>query len=519
MRADSRSRHFICIHGHFYQPPRENPWSGRIDRQISAEPFHDWNERITSECYEPNTRARILRSDGEVEAYVNNFTRISYNFGPTLLRWMETAAPDTYRRIIEADRLSCRRFSGHGGAIAQVYHHSILPLANRRDKITEVHWGIRDFEHRFKRPPEGIWLAETAVDLETLEILADASIRFTILSPFQARRVRRPGEPTWTDVSDGSIEPRRAYRIQLPSGRPFTLFFYNGELAKGVAFQGLLTSGEHLAQILMGTLDAGPEAQLAHIATDGESYGHHHHFGEMALAYALREIRRSKDADLTVYGEFMELHPARWSVEILENTSWSCAHGIERWRSDCGCHTGALAGWNQSWRGPLRRSLNWLRDKAARLFEWESRGLLSDPWAARDDYVELLLNRSQAARRRFLSRWSARKRLRPDQKARILDLLEMQRYSLMMFTSCGWFFNDVAGIETIQILRYAGRLIELARVVCGVDLERPFLNRLAEAESNNPEEGTGRDIYLREIRKAHEEAEQSNGAAWGLWDP
>ena len=305
MRADSRSRHFICIHGHFYQPPRENPWSGRIDRQISAEPFHDWNERITSECYEPNTRARILRSDGEVEAYVNNFTRISYNFGPTLLRWMETAAPDTYRRIIEADRLSCRRFSGHGGAIAQVYHHSILPLANRRDKITEVHWGIRDFEHRFKRPPEGIWLAETAVDLETLEILADASIRFTILSPFQARRVRRPGEPTWTDVSDGSIEPRRAYRIQLPSGRPFTLFFYNGELAKGVAFQGLLTSGEHLAQILMGTLDAGPEAQLAHIATDGESYGHHHHFGEMALAYALREIRRSKDADLTVYGEFM----------------------------------------------------------------------------------------------------------------------------------------------------------------------------------------------------------------------
>lgn len=508
MRADSESQRYICIHGHFYQPPRENPWSGRIERQVTAAPFHDWNERITSECYEPNTRARILRPDGGVATYVNNFTRISYNFGPTLLRWMETAAPDTYRRIIEADRLSRRRFGGHGGAIAQVYHHSILPLANRRDKITEVHWGIRDFEHRFRRPPEGIWLAETAVDLETLEILADAGIQFTILSPFQARRVRRPGDPTWTDVSDGSIDPKRAYLVQLPSGRPFTLFFYDGKLARGVAFQGLLSNGGHLAELLLDTFTEAPDAQLAHIATDGESYGHHHHFGEMALAYALREVRRSTEAELTIYGEYMERHPARWSVEILENTSWSCAHGVERWRSDCGCHTGAPADWNQSWRAPLRRSLNWLRDEAAGLYERGAQGLLSDPWEARNDYVELLLNRSQAAGKRFLSRWSARKRLSRRQKARILDLLEMQRHSLMMFTSCAWFFNDVAGIETIQILRYAGRLIELARQVSDVDLEPPFLSRLAEAQSNDSEEGNGRDIYLREIRKAHEEARE-----------
>ncbi len=516
MRADERPHHSICIHGHFYQPPRENPWTGRIERQVSATPYHDWNERITAECYEPNTKARILRADGEVEQYINNFTKISYNFGPTLLRWMEMAVPKTYQAIVDADRRSRARFSGHGGAIAQVYHHSILPLAGRRDKITEVHWGIRDFEHRFKRRPEGMWLAETAVDVESLEILADAGIQFTILSPFQTHRVRSPGNPAWTDVSDGSIDSKRAYRVQLPSGRPFTLFFYNGELARGVAFQGLLSNGERLAELLQLSFTEAAEAQLAHIATDGESYGHHHRFGEMALAFALREIERSKDVRLTNYGEFMEQHPATWSVEILENTSWSCAHGIERWRSDCGCHTGALPGWNQRWRRPLRGSLDWLRDAAARLYEREAEVLLTDPWEARNDYVELLLNRSQAARRRFLSRWSTRKRLSREQKARVFDLLEMQRHSLMMFTSCGWFFNDVAGIETIQILRYAGRLIELARQVSGVDLEPGFLNRLSAAKSNHPEEGTGRDVYLREIRKAHEEAQGNKETAWDV---
>ncbi len=512
MRADSRPEHYVCIHGHFYQPPRENPWTGRIERQPSAEPFHDWNERITAESYEPNTHAKILGPAGEVAEYVNNFTRISFNFGPTLLRWMEGAAPSTYQAIIEADRLSRRHFSGHGGAVAQAYHHSILPLANHRDRVTEVRWGIRDFEHRFNRAPEGIWLAETAVDLETLEILADEGLRFTILSPFQAHRVRPPGNPAWLDLPAGTIDPRRAYQIQLPSGRSFSLFFYDGELARGVAFGGLLSNGERLARLLIDTISGSPDAQLAQIATDGESYGHHHHFGEMALAYALKEIERSRQARLTVYGEFLERHPARWHVEILENSSWSCAHGVERWRSDCGCHTGALAGWNQSWRGPLRDSLNWLRDEAAKLYEREADGLLNDPWEARNDYVGLLLNRSQAAQARFFSRWSARKRLSRDQKARIRHLLELQRYSLMMFTSCGWFFNDIAGIETVQILRYAGRLIELARAIADTDLEPPFLTRLEAAQSNNPAEGNGRQIYLREIRRAHQEARRRAGA-------
>lgn len=506
MPADVLSNRVVCIHGHFYQPPRENPWTGRVERQISADPHHDWNERITAECYEPNTRARILKADGQVDEYVNNFTKISFNFGPTLLRWMETEAPETYRTIIAADRRSRLRFAGHGGAIAQAYHHSILPLANRRDKITEVRWGIRDFEHRFKRRPEGMWLAETAVNLETLEILADAGIRFTILSPFQAGRVRRPGDPSWMDVADGSIDSRRAYRVQLPSGRFFSLFFYNGQLARGVAFQGLLSNGDHLAELLMESFSNEPEEQLAHIATDGESYGHHHQFGEMALAYALRVIDQSDEARLTVYGEFLERSPAQWNVEILENSSWSCVHGVERWRSDCGCHTGALPGWNQRWRTPLRESLNWLRDEAARVYERQADGLLKDPWEARDDYVGLLLNRSQSAVRRFLSLWSARKRLTADQKDRILDLLEMQRHSLMMFTSCGWFFNDISGIETVQILRYAGRVIELVRKTSGTDLEPAFLARLAKATSNIPKKGNGRDIYRRALEKARGEA-------------
>ena len=499
---EKRPRRYVCIHGHFYQPPRENPWTGKIEKQPSAEPYHDWNERITAECYRTNSEARILRADGELERVVNNYSKISFNFGPSLLNWLESAAPDVYRSLRSADRKSRRRFSGHGAALAQPYHHSILPLASRRDKVTEVHWGIRDFEHRFGRKPEGIWLPETAADLETLEVAASAGLVFTVLSPHQAARVRPVGAGGWIDVSNGSVDTRRGYRIALPSGKSLALYFYDGAIARAVAFQHLLFNGESLATRLLGLLTDGEGPQLAHIATDGETYGHHHTFGEMALAYALKTIDRSPSAALTVYGEFLKRHPPEWEVEIIEGSSWSCAHGVERWRSDCGCQTGGKAGWNQRWRGPLRESLNWLRDSVASLYEYETRRYLCDPWGARDDYIELLLNPSKAARRRFFSRWAPGRRLKEEDKERVLKLLEAQRHSLMMFTSCGWFFHDISGIETIQVLSYAARLLELVRDLFGMDLQEGFLEILSRAQSNIPEEGSGRAVFVERVLAA-----------------
>ena len=331
---------YLCIHGHFYQPPRENPWLDHIEQQDSAQPYHDWNERITEQCYEPNSAARILDSEGYIQDIVNNYTRISFNFGPTLLRWFQRCRPETYAAILEADRLSQQRFSGHGAALAQAYSHLIMPLANRRDKQTQILWGISDFRHRFGRDPEGMWLPETAVDLETLQMLATYGIRFTLLAPRQAARVKGLTEKRWQDVRGGRVDPRRPYLCRLPDGQSLTIFFYDGPIAQEVAFSDLLKRGETLADRLTGTLVSSAEPQLAHIATDGETYGHHHLFGEMALAYALRHVDTSRSARVTIYGEYLEKHPPTHEVEIEENSSWSCSHGVERWRSDCGCHTG-----------------------------------------------------------------------------------------------------------------------------------------------------------------------------------
>ncbi|MCA9165661.1 MAG: hypothetical protein KDA62_21890, partial [Planctomycetales bacterium] len=331
---------YICIHGHFYQPPRENPWLEAIEVQDSAYPFHDWNERITAECYEPNASSRILTGDGRIERIVNNYANVSFNFGATLLSWLEVHAPDTYRRILLADQESRELFSGHGSALAQVYNHMIMPLANRRDKITQVRWGIRDFEARFGRPPEGMWLAETGVDNETLDVLAEHGIKFTILAPNQAHEVRKYRGRNWHDVSGSRIDPTTAYEVRLPSKRKIALFFYDGPISRAIAFEGLLTRGEHLAGRLMGAFTDHREwPQLVHIATDGESYGHHHRHGDMALAYALHHIQQHNLAKITNYGEYLEKHPPLDEVRIYDNSSWSCAHGIERWRSDCGCNS------------------------------------------------------------------------------------------------------------------------------------------------------------------------------------
>ncbi|MCU0562302.1 MAG: malto-oligosyltrehalose trehalohydrolase, partial [Desulfobacterales bacterium] len=444
---------YICIHGHFYQPPRENAWLEAVELQDSAYPYHDWNERVTAQCYATMATSRLLDEKGLIRGITNNYARISFNFGPTLLTWLERHAPAVYVAILDADRESRARFSGHGAAIAQAYNHIIMPLANRRDKETQVRWGLRDFERRFGRPPEGMWLPETAADLATLEILAAHGIAFTILSPRQARRVRRHGAGDWQEVGGGRIDPSRPYRVALPSGRSLTLFFYDDPISRAVAFEGLLADGLRFADRLMDGFDeTRQDSQLVHIATDGESYGHHFHKGNMALAAALDAIGDRQPARLTVYGEYLERHPPEWEVEIHENSSWSCVHGIERWRSDCGCNSGGRPGWRQAWRAPLREALDWLRDALCPAYEEAMAPLGLDPWGARDAYIGVIHDRETASVDAFFAAQCGRP-LTPDEKIRALQLLELQRHALLMYTSCGWFFDELSGLETVQVIQ------------------------------------------------------------------
>ena len=492
---------YVCVHGHFYQPPRENPYLEAIELQDSAYPYHDWNERITAECYAPNAASRILDAENRILKLINNYAQISFNFGPTLLSWLKEQAPKVHDAILEADKESRERYSGHGSALAQGYNHMILPLANRRDKVTQVKWGIKDFESRFGRFPEGMWLPETAVDTETLEVLAENGIRFTILAPRQAKRVRSNGRSRFHDETGARIDPTHAYTARLPSKKRVHLFFYDGPISQGVAFEGLLSDGKRFADRLMsGFSDERRGPQLVHIATDGESYGHHHHFGEMALSYALDEIERNKVAKLTNYGEFLDKHPAEEFVEIIDNSSWSCVHGIERWRSDCGCNSGGHS-WNQQWRAPLRAALDWLRDRLAPIFEAQLKTYFSDPWAGRDDYIRVILDRSQENRASFFKDHAVRD-LSADEQVKVLKLLEMQRHAMLMYTSCGWFFDDLSGIETVQVIHYAGRALRLAEECSGESIEAEFLQHLANAKSNLPEHGDGAQIYERWVKPA-----------------
>ena len=474
---------YVCIHGHFYQPPRENAWLETIEIQDSAAPYHDWNERINEECYAPNATARVLNEEQQITAISNNYGRISWNMGPTLLSWLEEHDPATYTHLLEADRNSRRRFGGHGSAIAQSYNHMIMPLANARDRQTQIRWGIADFTHRFGRAPEGMWLAETAVDTACLEALVDNGIKYTILAPRQCRSVRRVGEEPYREVH-GGVDPRRVYRCPLPSGRSIAVFFYDGNVAKAVAFEGLLNDGKFLADRLINSLDGGTEVQLAHIATDGESYGHHHAKGEMALAACLDEIDQHPDYQLTNYGQYLAQHPPEWEAEIHDNSSWSCVHGVERWRSDCGCETGGGPGWHQRWRAPLRAALDEVRDRLVTVFEEEGKKLFNDPWAARDAYIELVLDRSPQHLTAFLEASTCGPALDDVRKVRALRLLEMQRHAMLMYTSCAWFFNEVTGIETLQVLQYANRALHLCEVLTGKDFHPDFVARLEQIESN-----------------------------------
>jgi alpha-amylase/alpha-mannosidase (GH57 family) len=471
---------FVCIHGHFYQPPRENAWLEHVEAQDSAAPFHDWNERINFECYAPNAAARRINEAQNIISILNNYKYLSFNFGPTLLSWLEKADYETYQSILKADQESITLHGGHGSAIAQVYNHLIMPLANKRDKETQVIWGIKDFEYRFKRKPEGMWLAETAVDLETLEVLASNGIHFTILAPSQAKSWRKIGEKNWNQIG---FDTRRPYLCQLPSGQKIALFFYDGAIAQGVAFEGLLNDGQSFAQRLINGFDSDDSVQIVHIATDGESYGHHHRNGEMALAACFQQLIDHPEVVLTNYGEFLSLFPPEYEVEIHENSSWSCAHGVERWKSNCGCKTGGSPWWNQSWRGPLRVLLNQLRDEIIPIYQAEASLYLKDIWQARNEYIEVILDRKPEVVRQFLWKHA----LRPVEGAgriKTLRLLEMQRNAMLMFTSCGWFFDEVSGLETNQILQYANRAINYAAQTADVDFHQQFIEALENTPSN-----------------------------------
>ncbi len=489
---------YLCIHGHFYQPPRENAWLEEIEAQDSAAPFHDWNARITAECYGPNALARVLNAKGELTDLLDNYARISFNFGPTLLSWMQDYAPDVYQAVLASDKQSQKLYSGHGSAIAQVYNHMILPLANARDKETQVKWGLADFKARFKRDPEAMWLAETACDTDTLEVLAAHGMKYVILAPGQCARVRKIGEKNWTDTSGARVDPKRAYVCNLPSGKQIALFFYDGPVSQGIAFSDTLKSGENFARRLLSTYTKSDEPQLMHIATDGETYGHHQKFADMALAYCLKYVQALPDVQLTVYGEFLEKFPPQYEAQIYENSSWSCAHGVERWRADCGCNSGGHPGWHQKWRAPLRKALDFIRDEMAKDFDTKGREYFKDPWSARNDYIDLVLDRSLNAQHVFFMKHATEKAW--NDRSGALMLLEMQRNAMLMYTSCGWFFDEISGLETVQILQYAARALELKRKTGGYDVEPEFVRMLEAAPSNIKDLKNGAVVYERFVK-------------------
>ncbi len=487
----------LIVHGHFYQPPRENPWTGEVEREESAAPYHDWNERIHDECYGPNAVAPIA---GDVSGrVVNNYANISFNFGPTLMSWLERRRPHTYQRILAADKESRARRGGHGNAIAQAYGHALLPLCNERDRLTQIVWGLADFRSRFGRDAESLWLPETAANDQTLSVLIDCGMRYVILAPNQAKRVRAKADARWVDVGSGKVDTTRPYLFHHPdaSGRSLAVFFYNGPLARVIAFEKALGSSRGLVDSF---IDVAKTGALVNVATDGETYGHHFKFGDLCLAHALEVEAKEAGFWITNYGQYLDRRPPEFDVEIDngpagEGTSWSCAHGVGRWTRDCGCHTGGEPGWKQSWRGPLRVALDFLRDDAARKFESLGGELLLDPWAARNAYISVILGQYRA-RDEFFARHASRL-LTPTEETRVLMLLEMQRNALLMFTSCGWFFSDLAGLETIQVMRYAARVIDLQNQLGLEPLRKEFLEMMSEAHSNEPTKGNGAEIFLR----------------------
>lgn len=502
---------YITVHGHFYQPPRENPYLNTIERQPSAHPFHDWNERINHECYRTNVFARIFNDQGEIVGIVNNFEYLSFNIGPTLMSWLEKYDLEVYQKIIEADQKSCQRLNGHGNAIAQVYNHIILPLANERDKYTQIRWGKEDFRKRFGRDAEGMWLAETAVDYPTLKALIDEGIKFLILAPSQASKCRplptkENPHPEWIGVGGGQIDPTRPYRCFINETEYLDIFFYDGPISGDMGFGDVLTSSSHFVNRLKLAVrgDHRP-SQIISVGTDGETFGHHKKDREKCLAYAFTKEFPNQGWTVTNFAHYLSINDPEWEVQLKPVTAWSCSHGVGRWQDDCGC--GGGGGLQLQWRRPLRDSLDWLRDELTKVYEEVGYKFFQNPWLARDEYIHVILDRSPEVIDNFLSRHASHQ-LNPSEHIDALRLLEMQRHTLLMYTSCGWFFEEISRPEGTQILRYAARALELAGEVAGVQLDKEFVARLEKAPSNEQKYGNGAKLYRESVITSQVNLEQ-----------
>lgn len=495
---------YLTIHGHFYQPPRESPRTNEIPKEESASPFHDWNERIYQECYKPNSEAVIINEKGNVVKRINNYEYLSFNFGPTLLDWIKLKHRKTFDAIIEADKKSAELKSGHGNSIAQVYNHIIMPLANQRDKETQVKWGMEYFRHHFGRDSEGIWLSETAVNYETIEILISSKIKYIILDPSQALKCRKIGDSAFLDVAYGNINPKVPYRCfsRKNSSAYIDIFFYDGPISKNIAFDDLIFSAEKLLdRIDTAKIPGYYVPQLLSIAVDGETFGHHKKFSERTIAYLFSELAPKRGYKIVNYAEYLDIQQPEWEVVLkdgynLEGSSWSCLHGVDRWKKDCGCTTGSQPGWNQRWREPLRDSLNSLRDKLSVVYEMYGRNYFHDIWETRNDYIGIMFDNSTENVKKFFDKHGKRE-LNQNEKELCLNLLEMQKFAMYMFTSCGWFFADISGLESKKILEYAKQSIEIGESLSGLDLHRDFLNELKTAQSNIPDFNNGKEIYLK----------------------
>jgi hypothetical protein len=496
----------LVVHGHFYQPPRENPWTDEMPREPTAAPFHDWNARIHAESYRANAFARIQDGAGHILAIVNNYARLSFNVGPTLARWIAQHDPQVAGRLQAADADQRRRL-GSGGAIAQAYAHPIVPLLNPADRRTHLLWGLQDFQRRFGRPAAGLWLPETGVSPETLEALIELGVTFTILAPEQIAAVRGPGEAEWTAVNREGIDTGRAYfwRHRDGSGRRIAIGIFDGPISRAVAFGDSSADAGTFLQSVHAAADRSQvtEQRLVLCASDGELWGHHKKFADLTLAYATHTEAAARGIEVTNLAAYLERHPPGWEMQLAagrqgEGTAWSCAHGLGRWQRDCGCNMSTALGWNQRWRGPLRQALDLVRDAAAHFYEEAAADLLVDPWGARDAYGEVV-DAPLGMRDRALAEFG-RPALQAGGEAvrdRARLLLELQRATLLMYASCGWFFDDIAGLEASLVIRMAAHALDLMGQAGGRPPTKDVLAVLAEGKSNRTEEGTGADVFAR----------------------
>jgi len=489
---------YVVIHGHFYQPPRENPWTMEIEKQPSAYPYHDWNERINEECFSANIDSRLLDGYGHIRNIIDNYEHINFDIGPTLFSWLEKHKPEVYKQIIEADKKSLQLNNGHGNAIAMAYNHPILTLCNDEDIDTQIRWGLAEFKHRFGRDSESIWLPETAVNMRVVEKLVEHKIKYIILSPTQADKVRYSNSDLWTDVSDNSIDISKPYYINTSKGQ-LAVFFYDGGISTAISFEHLLMSAENFKNRLLSLIDNTKSNQLISVATDGEVYGHHEPFGDMCLAALISNNQQNKDFIITNYGNYLELFPPKDEVMIKSGsnglgTAWSCAHGVGRWLENCGCKVGGDPSWNQEWRRPFREALDYLRDSIRPIFENELSKYVKDVWEARNDYIYYILERNNETLNTFLKKHS-KKDLTDEEITILIRFMESQRFAMYMYTSCAWFFTEISGIETVQNMKYAKKSIEHIDEFLNKDIEQNFKKLLKVAKSNIYEFQNGEWIY------------------------